>query len=84
MKKEADQLDRIEAKVDKLDERLDKVDVHMAKYNSELEFHVARTTQLEDELAPVVKHVQQLRGATKLLGLIATILAILGALAALK
>ena len=64
------QLDRIEKKVDKLDERLDAVDVHLAKYNSELEFHIARTTQLETELGPIVKHVEQVRGAAKLVGLL--------------
>jgi septation ring formation regulator EzrA len=66
MKKMEDQLERIESKVDKLDERLDKVDVHMAKYNLELEFHVSRVTQVEDELLPIARHVEQLRGAFKL------------------
>jgi len=72
-----DQLDRIESKVDKLDQRLDKVDVRLAKYNSELEFHVARVTQVEDELLPIAKHVEQLRGAFKLAAwLVATVIAI--------
>ncbi|MBK9292809.1 MAG: hypothetical protein IPM52_14470 [Bacteroidetes bacterium] len=72
------QLDKIEAKVERLDERLDSIDKHLSKYNAELEFHVARTTQLEDELLPIVKHVEQVRGAGKLL---AWIIAIVGALA---
>lgn len=74
----SDQLSRIEAKLDGLDRRLDKVDVRLAKYNAELEFHVARTTQLEDELLPIVKHVEQVRGAGKFLALIASIAGILG------
>jgi len=57
-----EQLDRIETKVDKLDNRLDKVDVRLAKYNSELEFHVARVTQVEDELLPIAQHVLRLQG----------------------
>lgn len=52
------QLDRIESKLDILDSRLDKMDLHMAKYNSELEFHIARTNQIEDALVPVVEHVK--------------------------
>jgi uncharacterized membrane-anchored protein YhcB (DUF1043 family) len=74
-----DQLDRIESKVDKLDIRLDKVDVRLAKYNAELEFHVARVTQVEDELLPIAKHVEQLRGALKFAAwTIATILVVAG------
>lgn len=61
------QLDRIEGKLDAAHERLSDVDVRLAKYNSELEFHVARTTQIEDELLPIVKHVEQMQGAGKLL-----------------
>lgn len=72
-----DQLNRIEKKVDKLDERLDKVDVHMAKYNSELEFHIARTNQMEDALLPIVEHVKQMQGAIKLaLWIVGTAIAI--------
>lgn len=66
-----DQLDRIESKLDKLDQRLDDVDVRLAKYNSELEFHVARVTQVEDELLPIAKHVEQFRGAFKLAAVLA-------------
>lgn len=68
-----DKLDRIEAKIDKLDSRLDVVDVRLAKYNSELEFHVARTNQIEDELLPIVKHVEQVRGAAIFASIIAAV-----------
>lgn len=77
MSNDKSQLDRIESKVDQLDARLNAVDVHLAKYNTELEFHVARTNQIEDELLPVVKHVEQIRGALKLAGwLIGTLVAV--------
>jgi len=73
-----EQLDRIETKLDKIDTRLDKVDIRLAKYNAELEFHVARVTQVEDELLPIAKHVEQLRGAIKLaVWLVATTIAML-------
>lgn len=69
-----DKLDRIEAKIDKLDSRLDGVDVRLQKYNSELEFHIARTNQIEDDLLPIVSHVEQIRGAIKLLSIIGSLL----------
>lgn len=62
------QLDRIEAAQAEQSERLNSVDVRLAKYNAELEFHVARTSQLEDELNPIVKQVHQLKGAGLLVG----------------
>lgn len=80
-----DQLDRIETKVDRLDSRLDKVDVRLAKYNAELEFHVARVTQVEDELLPIARHVEQLRGALRFAAwLLATIIAVAAVLWGVK
>lgn len=66
-------LDRIETKVDKIDSRLDNVDVRLAKYNMELEFHIARTNQIEDDLLPIVAHVEQIRGAAKLIAFVAAL-----------
>lgn len=66
-------LDRIDSKLDRVEARLDAMDVHMTKYNSELEFHIARTNQIEDNLLPVVKHVEQMRGAAKLLAAVAAV-----------
>lgn len=63
-------LERVDTKIDKLDTRLDKVDVRLAKYNAELEFHIARTNQIEDDLLPIVQHVEQIRGAAKLVALV--------------
>lgn len=76
-----DLLTRIDTKLDRVDERLNKLDIRMAKYNSELEFHVARTTQLEDELLPIVKHVEQVRGAIKLVAVVAAIATFVASLA---
>lgn len=71
------QLARIEDKIDAIDGRLNIIDVRLAKYNAELEFHVARTNQVEDELLPIVKHVEQVRGAIKLaVWLVGTLVAI--------
>jgi hypothetical protein len=57
------------------------VDVRLAKYNTELEFHIARTNQIEDDLLPVVQHVEQIRGAVKLAGAIAAFAAFAATLA---
>lgn len=67
-------LERIENKLDIIDSRLDRVDVRLAKYNTELEFHIARTNQIEDDLLPIVSHVEQIRGGLKVLSIIGSLL----------
>lgn len=69
-----DKLNRIETKIDRLDYRLDNVDVRLQKYNSELEFHIARTNQIEDDLMPIVNHVEQIRGAAKLIAFVSALI----------
>lgn len=69
-------LERVDSKLDKVSDRLDKVDVHLAKYNKELEFHIARTNQIEDTLVPIATHVEQVKGALKLAGVVGSILLI--------
>lgn len=78
------QIESLTEHVKETNRHLSRIDIHLAKYNAELEFHVARTTQLEEELVPIVKHVHQMRGAAALLGLIGTIVGILTALWAFK
>jgi archaellum component FlaC len=58
-------LDRIENKIDKIDQRLDKVDQHLAVYNAQLEIHIKRTTQIEEELKPIELHVASVRNFFK-------------------
>lgn len=77
-------LDRIELKIDKLDARLNTVDLRLEKYNAELEFHIARTNQIEDTLIGIVKHVEQVRGAGKFLAVLALIATILSAFVVFK
>lgn len=77
-----DRLDsKVETKVDKLDGRLDKIDLRLAKYNAELEFHIARTTQIEDTLLPIGKHVNRMQGAFQLVVLLSLVAAIAGGFA---
>lgn len=80
MKKLEDQIDKLDLDVGTLltivsrqDETLVSIDKRLAEYNKELEFHVARTTQLEEQLEPIIKQHEQFKGALKLIGLLATI-----------
>jgi uncharacterized protein (UPF0335 family) len=73
MKKE---LQDIAQKVDKLDEKLSSIDTHLAVYNEQLKIHIKRTEMLELDVEPIKRHVIQVSGSLKLLGLIATMLAI--------
>ncbi len=54
-------------------ERLHAIDKTLSVNTQHLEAHMARTTQIEQELMPVVKWRQQFVGASKLLGLLAVI-----------
>lgn len=60
-------LDKLDLKLDRLEQRLDGIDVHLAKYNLELEHHIARTEQIELELLPLVQQGQQIKGMQKLI-----------------
>lgn len=74
-------LQKIDQKLDKLDDRLDAVDKHLAVYNEQLEYHIKRTNLLEQDLAPIKKHVIQVQGITKfLIGAIGLTTAIIGIL----
>lgn len=75
------QLNRIELKLEKVDDRLGDIDRRLAKYNAELEIHVKRTSQIEVELMPIAKTYERWIGASVLLGIIATLAGVLGAVA---
>ena len=92
-KNKKDSVDILLSKIDKLDEkfdeRLSKLDTYMhsidktlIKQHKELEFHIARTTQLEDEylkidqrLLPVENHVKHVSSITTTIWWIAKFLA---------
>lgn len=70
------QLDRIEAKIDDLDSRVDSVDKTLVSQHEQLVMHIKRTELLELALDPVKAHVEQIRGAGKLLAIIVALAAI--------
>ena len=73
------ELNEIKDKLDVLDSKLDNVDRILAVNTEQLSYHIRRTNLLESQLVPIKAHVEQIRGAGKLLfiaSLIATILAV--------
>ena len=71
-----DNFKKIETKIDKLDERLDQVDKHLAVYNQQLIYHIARTDALEAKLEPVESHVTLMNNIVKILIFIGILAAI--------
>lgn len=68
----------------KIDNRLDSVDTKLAVYNEQLKIHIKRTELLEQDLHPIKEHVQQVKGAGKLVGLLALLSTILATILVLK
>lgn len=79
-----DRLKNIEKNISHIKITLVKIDKTLALNTKELEEHMRRTALLEEEVRPVVKHVEQVRGAGKLLAILATIAGILAAWAVLR
>jgi hypothetical protein len=80
---DVDKLDKLDQKLEKIEERLTSIDVTLGKQATQLEHHIYRTdlaekhlSILEADLQPLKKHVVMVGGAMKLIGLIATIVAL--------
>jgi hypothetical protein len=75
-----EQLDRLEGKIDtKLDvisTHLGSIDVTLALQHQAIAHHIARTDALQTIAIRADKHVTMVSGAIKLLGLVATLLAV--------
>lgn len=76
MKEIKDTLERIFTKLEDIQKEQKGSKEVQIKHQASLEEHMRRTELLEEELKPVKTHVEQVRGAGKLLGLITTILTI--------
>lgn len=70
-------MEKYEKMLHEINSKLHEIDKTLALNTQHLEAHMKRTTQIEDELMPVVKHVQQVQGAGKLIALLALIATIL-------
>lgn len=73
-----------DTKLDQINERLHSIDKTLIVNTEHLAQHMARTKQIEEQLSPVVKHVQQMQGAAKLLGILALIAGIISVVTAFK
>lgn len=79
-----DNVKRLEDKLDKIDSRIDNIDITLARQSEILDIHIKRTNLLEEALKPIEKHVAMVNGALKLIGLMATIAAIIEAIVMAK
>lgn len=72
---------RIFEKLENIEGHLASINIILAKQHMSLDEHMRRTEILEVELRPVAKHVEQMRGAGKLLAVLALIATILSVFA---
>jgi hypothetical protein len=68
-------LERIEGKIDDVSEHLSEIDVTLASQHVVLTEHIKRTRMLEEAVAPIKRHVDMVKGAIALVGLLATVAA---------
>jgi predicted neutral ceramidase superfamily lipid hydrolase len=68
---------QIEKRLEEIERLLVSLDKTLAINTEHLAEHMRRTAIIEDELKPVVKHVEQMRGAGKLIALLALLATIL-------
>lgn len=78
-----DAIDRLEGKLDRIDTRLNDIDKVSVKQNEQLAHHIFRTELAEENIAllreqvlPLEKWAQYFTGIIKLIGILATIGAI--------
>lgn len=71
---------RLEEKLDKMADHMAEMNVTLGKQSIILEEHIRRTDLLEKKIEPIEKHVHRVEGAFKLIGLIATLAAIVEAM----
>lgn len=75
-----EELLRIENKIDKITERISSIDGTLIAQHVSLADHIRRTELLEAQLKPVERHVVMVHGAFKLIGILALLGGILGAI----
>lgn len=75
-----EKLERLEDKTDKVLDQISSINITLAEQHKQLEHHIYRTDLaeknlqiLKDELVPVQKHVSQVSGVLKLIGVLASL-----------
>ncbi len=77
-------IERIEAKVDDISEKLCETNVILGAQHESLKLHMKRSDLLEEAMKPLQRHVAMVDGALRLLGILATIVAIVGVIRMFK
>lgn len=70
-------LERIEVKIDDMADHLGSIDTTLAAQHVSLKEHIRRTKVLEDQIIPIKKHVDMVKGALALITLAATVAGII-------
>lgn len=68
---------RLEDKIDKIVDNISDINITLAKQSTILDEHVRRSTNLEDRVEPLEKHMHMIQGAIKVIGLVAIFAAII-------
>lgn len=66
-------LERMEVKLDDISDHLGSIDVTLGQQHISLKEHIRRTKALEEQMVPVRRHVDMVKGAAALIALLATI-----------
>lgn len=61
----------MDKRLERIEFKIDTIMVEQAKQHTTLQEHTKRSTMLEDDMRPIRRHVDQMRGALKLLGILA-------------
>ena len=69
-------LERIEVKIDKLSDHLGSIDSTLSAQHVSLKDHIRRTEILEENIVPIRRHFDMVKGALALITIIGTIVAI--------
>lgn len=64
----------------RIEDKIDKIAVEQAAQHETLKEHTKRSTMLEEDMKPLRKHVAQMQGAIKLVGLLGVVAAIIEAI----
>ena len=72
----------MDKRLERIEGKIDEIMVEQAKQHVTLQEHTKRSTMLEEEMKPVRRHVAQMQGAMKLLGILALLAAILEGISA--
>lgn len=67
-------------KIDQIQKDIRQVLIDQAAMKEDLRHHIVRSTNLEDALKPIQKHVHNVQGVAKAIGLLAAIGTIVGAI----